>query len=162
MWFLPAWFVVTVTDTDWSGLGLYLDTPFTAQDFKRVVGMGQEIQWWRPWWSSEAVLLWCSGPHFHRSRHLLESPAPHFLHKHCRKCPGGHTDCSIPSSQKSHWHLKSSWEEQMVGLEGKKTKTYYQTKNWKRAFWNLSELTFFSAAIRNKMSPFSKESQKAN
>lgn len=31
MWFLPAWFVVTVTDTDWSGLGLYLDTPFTAQ-----------------------------------------------------------------------------------------------------------------------------------
>lgn len=32
--FLPAWLVVTVTDTAWSWLGFCLDTPFTAQTSK--------------------------------------------------------------------------------------------------------------------------------
>lgn len=48
----------------------------------------------------------------------------------------------------------------MVGLEGKKKQNILSNQELKRAFWNLSELIFFSAAIRNKMSPFSKESQK--
>lgn len=47
-----------------------------------------------------------------------------------------------------------------MGLEGKKNQNILSNQELKRAFWNLSELTFFSAAIRNKMSPFSKESQK--